>query len=96
MRQAYEEMGVSIVSGFITTFGSGIFLAGGYLVTFNRFAVLITTTISFSLVISIFLFGAIMHTIGPEDGFGNLCESKKNKNSDVLDVPGEIREAKNI
>ena len=73
MKQAYEEMGVSILSGFITTFGSGVFLAGGYLITFNKFAVLITATISISFVVSIFLFGAMMHTVGPEDGFGNIC-----------------------
>jgi predicted RND superfamily exporter protein len=29
MKQAYKEMGVSILSGTITTFGSGIFLFGG-------------------------------------------------------------------
>lgn len=33
MRQAYSEMGVSIFSGTITTFGSGAFLAGGKMVT---------------------------------------------------------------
>jgi len=77
MKQAYEEMGVSILSGFITTFGSGVFLSGGYLITFNKFAVLITSTISISFVVSIFLFGALMHTIGPEDGFGNICRSRK-------------------
>lgn len=34
MKQAYREMGVSISSGFVTTFGSGIFLFGGKIVTF--------------------------------------------------------------
>ena len=29
MQQAYEEMGVSILSGCCTTFGSGAFLFGG-------------------------------------------------------------------
>ena len=61
MKQAYEDMGISILSGFITTWGCGIFLAFGYLVTFNKFAVLITTTITISFVVSIFLFGALMH-----------------------------------
>ena len=29
MKQSYEEMGISILSGCCTTFGSGIFLLGG-------------------------------------------------------------------
>lgn len=34
MRQAFSEMGVSILSGTITTFGSGAFLFGGNIITF--------------------------------------------------------------
>jgi predicted RND superfamily exporter protein len=34
MQQAYTEMGVSITSGAITTFGSGVFLFGGFLILF--------------------------------------------------------------
>lgn len=34
MKQAYEEMGISILSGCFTTFGSGAFLFGGVLITF--------------------------------------------------------------
>ena len=58
-------MGISILSGAITTFGSGLFLFGGKMVTFHKFGVIISGTIGFSLVISMLLFGALMHTIGP-------------------------------
>ena len=34
MKQAYTEMGVSILSGSITTLGSGIFLFGGQIIFF--------------------------------------------------------------
>ena len=34
MKQAYEEMGISILSGCFTTFGSGAFLFGGTIVFF--------------------------------------------------------------
>ena len=34
MRQAYTEMGVSILSGTITTLGAGAFLFGGQVVIF--------------------------------------------------------------
>ncbi len=80
MQQAYQEMGISIFSGAITTFGSGIFLFMGQIIMFKKFAVLITSTISISFLSSMILFGAIMHAMGPENGFGNinsLCRAKK-------------------
>lgn len=84
-------MGISILSGALTTFGSGIFLAGGYLKTFNRFAVLITTTITIAFIVSIFLFPALMHTIGPEDGYGNICfRKKKVKEISIEEIPNEV------
>ena len=81
MKQAYKEMGVSILSGTITTFGSGIFLSGGQVVTFQKFSVLITSTITISFLASMVLFGAIIHIIGPVDGRGDIqtCFKKKQK-----------------
>lgn len=72
MQESYEEMGVSILSGMCTTFGSGAFLFGGQLVTFYKFAVMITSTVSISFIVSMFLFGSIMHIIGPQQGFGDI------------------------
>jgi len=72
IKQAYTEMGVSILSGAVTTFGSGIFLFGGEMLFFRKFALLITSTITLSFLISMLLFGALMHTFGPEDGFGDV------------------------
>jgi predicted RND superfamily exporter protein len=80
MKQAYTEMGISILSGAITTLGSGVFLFGGKIIFFNKFAVLITSTISISFAVAMVLFGAIMHVLGPEDGAGdlrNLCRKPK-------------------
>jgi protein dispatched 1 len=34
IQQSYQEMGISILSGAITTFGSGAFLFGGQIITF--------------------------------------------------------------
>jgi len=65
-------MGVSILSGTITTFGSGVFLFGGKIILFNKFAVLVTCTITFSFFIAMLLFSAIMHICGPEKGFGDI------------------------
>mmetsp|Transcript_4511 Transcript_4511/g.7686 ORF Transcript_4511/g.7686 Transcript_4511/m.7686 type:complete len:193 (+) Transcript_4511:2360-2938(+) len=79
MQQAFGEMGISILSGSITTMGSGVFLFGGKIIFFTKFAVLITSTISFSFLSAMLLFGALMHILGPEKGFGslrNICSEK--------------------
>lgn len=82
MKQAYEEMGVSIMSGCFTTFGSGAFLFGGEVVFFRKFAIIITSTVLISFLVAVFLFGSIMHAVGPQDGCGDLdtlfcCRSRK-------------------
>ena len=80
IKQAYLEMGISIMSGTITTFGSGSALFGGQVITFKKFAVLITSTISLSFLMSMLLFGAICHIMGPQNEFGDVdkcCKKKK-------------------
>lgn len=77
MQQAYTEMGVSILSGALTTFGSGSFLFGGNIITFQKFAVLITSTISIAFLVSMLFFGAVCHIAGPENGQGDLCAAPK-------------------
>jgi predicted RND superfamily exporter protein len=77
MRQAYKQMGISIFSGTLTTFGSGAFLFGGQLTLFRKFAVLITSTICLSFACSMLLFGALSHLVGPENGYGDILKSKK-------------------
>lgn len=57
--EAYREIGVSITSAAITTFGCGIFLFGGKNLVFKKFAILICSTIGFSYVVSMVLFGAM-------------------------------------
>ena len=59
-------MAVSITSGAITTFGSGVFLFGGFLILFQKFAVLITATIAISYFTAMLFFGAMSHCFGPE------------------------------
>ena len=80
MQEAYEAMGVSILSGCFTTFGSGVFLFGGEMVTFRKFAVIITCTVTISFCVAMLFFGSIMHAMGPEKGCGDLdcCKKKKN------------------
>lgn len=81
MQQAYEEMGVSILSGTITTLGCGVALFGGQLITFQKFAVIISSTICFSFMYSMLLFGALCHLSGPQNNFCSLDCGCCNKNS---------------
>ena len=88
MKQAYKEMGVSIFSGTITTFGCGAFLFGGNITLFSKFAVLITSTISISFLTAMLLFGALCHTIGPEEDTGSVTYCcKRDKNRHFVEPP---------
>lgn len=53
-------MGISIMSGMITTAVAGAFLFGGVILTFNKFAVLITSTVTISFLVAMILYGAIL------------------------------------
>ena len=79
IKQAYREMGISILSGMITTAGSGFFLFGCVYMIFQKFAVLISATICIAFLSSMVLFGAICHTFGPQHGLGEIpcpCDKK--------------------
>lgn len=77
MRQAYREMGVSILSGCITTFMSGFFLYFANFIFFETFAFVITLTVLMAFIFAMVTFGAIMHIIGPEKEFCSIkCKSE--------------------
>ena len=81
MKEAYRTMGLSILSGAITTFGSGFFLVFATFSYFYKFAMTVTVTISFSYFTAVLTFGAISHVIGPENDLGDpfaKCKKKKN------------------
>jgi len=72
MQEALASIGISIVSGAITTIASGIFLFAAVIIFFTKFAVLVVSTICFSIYCSLFLFTSLNHFIGPEKHFGDL------------------------
>ena len=59
LKEAYGEIAIGITSGAITTFGCGLFLFGGKNLVFKKFATLISSTIAFSFLTSMLLFGAL-------------------------------------
>ena len=63
---AISAMGVSIFSGAMTTLGSGVFLFGGQIIFFQKFALIITTTVLVSLVYAMVYFTSFVHAFGPE------------------------------
>lgn len=68
-----SAMGVSIFSGAMTTLGSGVFLFGGKIIFFQKFALIITVTVLFSLSFALVYFLAFLHAFGPERNQGNIC-----------------------
>lgn len=72
-KQALQEMGVSIFSGSVTTFLSGLALFGGKIITFQKFALIICSTIIFSFATAMLFFVAVLHTMGPQEKWCDLC-----------------------
>eukprot|EP01052_Picozoa_sp_SAG31_P033394 SAG31_NODE_3766_length_3902_cov_3.028399_1_plen_754_part_00 len=72
MAFAARTMGVTVLMGGMTTLGAGSFLFFCTLVFFYKFAILVTTTILFSMIAALFFFMPLLATIGPEGEFGNI------------------------
>ena len=77
MRQSYREMGVSILSGSITTIGCGFWLLFAQVIMFQVFGFVIVLTIIMAFLLSMGTFGAMMHALGPEKDFCTIMPSKK-------------------
>ena len=79
-------MGISILSGAITTFGAGCFIFLCTVKPTQKIAVLITSTIGISFFVAMVLFGAIIHAVGPEDGCGDMLWFLKKKREPSITV----------
>jgi predicted RND superfamily exporter protein len=62
---ALFEMGISILGGAITTIGSGVFLMPCVIIIFHKMAIMIISTIMFSLFYSLIFFVTLTHICGP-------------------------------
>ena len=72
-------MGVSILGGFLTTFGSGIFLVTCDIAFFFKFGETISLSVLIAFVAATFTYSALMKTMGPVGNCGNIfcCLMKK-------------------
>jgi len=74
-----EEMGVSVISGAISTLGCIFFMFFAPNTFFFKFACFVTATIVLSCVYSLIFFPALLACIGPEGHFGDLSQLCKKK-----------------
>jgi len=71
-RDMLVNVGVSIVSGSVSTLGASVFLFFPTIVFFNKFGIFIFMTIIFALVFSLLIFAAMLAVWGPEGDDYNL------------------------
>jgi len=69
---ALGHMAVTVLAGAGTTFGAGVFLWGCQILFFNKFAFILTATVSASVLWSIGFLMAILAIAGPENEFASL------------------------
>ena len=67
-----EEVGVSVLSGAITTLGAAMLLLFAEIVFFVQFGLFMFFTITFSIVYALVLFTTFMGLAGPENQSGSL------------------------
>ena len=74
-REALRELGVSIISGSITTILATSVLFMATLVLFHKFAIFVMSTILFALFYSIMFFSALCHVMGPTGDSGDIAKN---------------------
>jgi len=72
VRYMLAKVGVSVVSGAVSTLGASAFLFFPVIVFFNKFGTFVFMTIVFSLFFSLCFFPALLTVIGPEGDTGNI------------------------
>lgn len=64
-KESLRELGVSIISGSITTVLAVVVLVICEITMFLKFAIFVSATVILSIFYSLFFFSAVCHTIGP-------------------------------
>jgi len=71
-RDMLGEVGISVLSGAITTLGSSAFLLIAKFIFFFQFGLFIFCTILFSICFALGLFCTVIALIGPQNNIGSL------------------------
>eukprot|EP01062_Namystynia_karyoxenos_P028229 TRINITY_DN21427_c0_g1_i1.p1 TRINITY_DN21427_c0_g1~~TRINITY_DN21427_c0_g1_i1.p1 ORF type:complete len:1283 (+),score=341.56 TRINITY_DN21427_c0_g1_i1:123-3851(+) len=88
VRLMLTEVGISVVSGAMSTLGASLFLFAPVITFFNQFGLFMFMTISLSLGMALLLFPAIMAICGPEGRTGSF-KHLLFKDHDSAVVPAE-------
>ena len=74
VRHMLESMGISVISGAVTTFGASIFLLFSEIQFLYQFGIFVMSIVSTSLIFSLFGFTTCMALCGPQGNTGSLKE----------------------
>eukprot|EP01084_Bolivina_argentea_P157726 274830_1 len=73
-------MGISVVSGAITTFAAGVCLIFPQIIFFRKMGILMVTTVSISIIWAMFFFNSMIAACGPQYNQGDLAKYFKKCN----------------
>eukprot|EP00483_Globobulimina_turgida_P012997 UN13021 len=74
---ALLTMGISVVSGALTTFAAGVCLIFPSIIFFRKMGILMVTTVSVSIIWAMFFFTSIIALCGPQYSTGDLTKYYK-------------------
>ena len=97
VRDALEEVGISVLSGACTSLGASFFLLFATILFFTQFGIFMFCTIALSMLYSLGFFVTLLGLIGPQNQFGSLwplidkCTACccKNKQSQDIEQPDQ-------
>ena len=91
IQDTMESVGISIMSGAITTLGATLFMFFAKIIFFKQFGTCVFSIILASCIFSMFVFPAVYSICGPNGYFGSLrklCKGRKNYKSYSQDNGG--------
>jgi predicted RND superfamily exporter protein len=71
-RDALKRIGISVLSGAVTTLGASFFMFFSQILFFMQFGTFIFCTVGFSLVFALFFFPALLSICGPSEDVGSI------------------------
>lgn len=72
VKSMLESMGLSVLSGAITTFGAAIFLLFAQIKFLHEFGIFVMSTVGISLLFAFLFFTTFMALCGPEGDTGSI------------------------
>ena len=67
-----DEVGISVLSGAVTTLGASLFMLFAQILFFSQFGIFMFCTIGFSILYALGFFVTILAICGPQNDFGTL------------------------